>query len=199
MISSLPKPNRQNQEPETPQRKSEPGPEAPRDVKLKKFQIAQVTKTPARTILNWTQHGLLKPQYPADGRGKISYYSAINAVEAKIFKLLSRRGLNLKTVKNLTSILPKEELEYLNPFSDDKNQQVFLIIKEDFERAEVTLTARKHPPNPNAARQFRHLGQAIEPKALGGALSSVDEDFHFLTVLNLTQIKSEIKHELENL
>jgi len=169
------------------------------DIKLKKIEIAKVSKTPARTILNWTQNGLLIPKLKANGRGKISYYSVINAVETKIFKLLSQRGLNLKIFKSLVSVLPKEKLEYLNPFSDNKNKQLFLIIKEDFESAEIALATRKNSPNPNSSKNYHYLGQAIELKELGWALSSVEEDFNFLTVINLNKIKNEVKKELKKL
>ena len=87
--------------------------------KLRKIDIANVTKIKARTILDWTQRGYLIPDKKIIGQGKTSHYSPANAVQAKVLSILSDAGISIK--KN-NPLLAPVNIDLFDPFkSIDKS------------------------------------------------------------------------------
>ncbi len=82
-------------------------------IRFKKHELAELTGINPRTILSWTQKGILTPVKKAKAQGKISLYSFDNAVEARVLQALSASGINLGKLPKPVCIttFPRYKLE----------------------------------------------------------------------------------------
>ena len=113
---------------------------------------------------------------PAEGQGKISYYSAENIVEAKVLKRLSQSGISLSAFSAILRKLRKTQ-ETLDPFKTIHKDAIYaLCVRDNAEKVSIIYYDKRWEKHPL-------------PKDLR-------EDFSSLVIINLKEIMEEVRAAL---
>ncbi len=149
-------------------------------IRLKKHELAKITRIKARTLLDWTQRGYLEPQDKATGQGKTSFYSPANVVQAKVLERLSQTGVSLNKFSELFKAGPHSKLllDHLDPFRPTKDRMYSLVVIDNCRK--VVLS------------QYRvSLSNKAElPKEVH------DGNYEMVLVINLRKIMLDVRKDL---
>jgi len=156
--------------------------------KVKKGDAAKIVGVTPRSVHYWTDEALLQLDVPTpEGKGYHRLYSQKNLVEFEVIRLMSRSGLDLKTIKQVMGaprIISSTGFDPWDPESVPRN-------KADEQRIYWLVLYDCHTDNGKLVHQSTDSGKPLTHKK-----GLAPKDFESAIVINLTRARNKIIHEL---
>lgn len=153
------------------------------DARLRKIDLAAVTRIPARRVLDWTQRGWIVPVEKVEGQGKTSYYDATNAVEVLILDALSSSGVQ-----------PGRFAKY---FQEPRWRQMFKFHTESFALADKKQTALVLDDTKEVFWLSHWVTDTVRPNPLPKEI--VEGDFDRVVMVNVKRIVQRVRDGIARL